>query len=320
MTMWVATAPVVVPYSAAWRVRYATCALHISFLLGMQLMFGHEPPTHRRSTTAVRRPDRARSQASAFPPCPLPSTSASYRSGVAMVFPPGKREPTGSIAVDRPGSRTHQRKRDDGCDVQEIAFVSGRSELWASVADAQHLDRAETIGQMNREDCYGEQDDAGNAHQRDEGSQQEGHATQKFSGGREPSHHVRCRNTDSVKDRRERFGASVPFRKPMCEKSIANDQSKRDRRVGRTLRPQNPPSPYAPDESRHCIPPSASEPRERAHAAARSAVDDNHLAGGLVRFHGAMRFTDLFEAEYAGGLGLELAGGRLPRNVLQRHV
>src|SRR5207245_11478400 len=54
--------------------------------LGMQLMFGHEPPIHRRSTTAVRRPDRARSQASSFPPCPLPSTSASYRSGVAISF------------------------------------------------------------------------------------------------------------------------------------------------------------------------------------------------------------------------------------------
>src|SRR5215510_5832483 len=85
-TMSTATRSVVVPNSAAWRVRYATFALHISFLLGMQLMFGHEPPIHWRSTTAVRWPDRARSQASSFPPCPLPSTSASYRSGAAIRF------------------------------------------------------------------------------------------------------------------------------------------------------------------------------------------------------------------------------------------
>src|SRR5262249_19985603 len=52
----------------------------------MQLMFGHEPPIHWRSTTAVRWPDRARSQASSFPPCPLPSTSTSYRSGAAIRF------------------------------------------------------------------------------------------------------------------------------------------------------------------------------------------------------------------------------------------
>src|SRR5262245_2714494 len=79
-----ATRSVVAPNSAPWRATYATFALHISFLLGMQLMFGHEPPIHWRSTTAVCQPDRARSQASSFPPCPLPSTSASYRSGAAI--------------------------------------------------------------------------------------------------------------------------------------------------------------------------------------------------------------------------------------------
>ena len=46
----------------------ATFALQISFLLGRQLMFGQEPPIHRRSTTAVRRPDRARCQARSLPP------------------------------------------------------------------------------------------------------------------------------------------------------------------------------------------------------------------------------------------------------------
>src|SRR6266446_5866811 len=85
-TMSTATRSVLVPNSAPWRATYATFALHISFLLGMQLMFGHEPPIHWRSTTAVCRPDRARSQASSFPPCPLPSTSASYRSGAAIRF------------------------------------------------------------------------------------------------------------------------------------------------------------------------------------------------------------------------------------------
>ena len=41
------------PYSAAWRTRWATRALQISFLLGMQAMLGQEPPIHLRSTTAV---------------------------------------------------------------------------------------------------------------------------------------------------------------------------------------------------------------------------------------------------------------------------
>src|SRR2546421_4878493 len=78
------TRSVVDPTFALCEATYAPFAPQISFLLGMQLMFGHEPPIHRRSTTAVRRPDRARSQASSFPPCPLPSTSASNRSGAAI--------------------------------------------------------------------------------------------------------------------------------------------------------------------------------------------------------------------------------------------
>src|SRR5262245_52161851 len=83
-TMSIVTRPVCVPNSAAWRATCATPALQISFLLGMQLTFGHEPPIHCRSTTAVRRPDCARCQASSLPPAPLPRMSASSRSGAAM--------------------------------------------------------------------------------------------------------------------------------------------------------------------------------------------------------------------------------------------
>ena len=56
-------------------------ALQISFLLGRQAMLGQEPPIHRRSTTAVRRPDRAICQASNLPPCPLPRIRTSNCSG-----------------------------------------------------------------------------------------------------------------------------------------------------------------------------------------------------------------------------------------------
>ena len=52
----VAEPVMLVPNCTAWRTRCETFALQISFLLGMQLMFGHEPPMYRRSTTAVRRP------------------------------------------------------------------------------------------------------------------------------------------------------------------------------------------------------------------------------------------------------------------------
>jgi hypothetical protein len=47
----------------------------------MQAMFGQEPPTYRRSTLAVRRPEPAMCHASTLPPWPLPRINTSSRSG-----------------------------------------------------------------------------------------------------------------------------------------------------------------------------------------------------------------------------------------------
>src|SRR5215469_6242865 len=73
LAMSIVTGPVAAPYSAAWCARYETFALQISFLLGRQLTFGHEPPIQRRSTTAVDWPDGARCHARCLPPAPLPT-------------------------------------------------------------------------------------------------------------------------------------------------------------------------------------------------------------------------------------------------------
>src|SRR4030095_1696175 len=44
-----------------------------------------------------------------------------------------------SIAIDRPRSWTNQRERDNTSNVEEIALVSGRSELCSPVADTYQL-------------------------------------------------------------------------------------------------------------------------------------------------------------------------------------
>src|SRR5437899_3584861 len=82
--MSIATGPVTVPNCAACLTRCAIFALQISFLLGRQLMLGQEPPIHRRSTTAVRRPDPAICHASNLPPAPLPMIRISNCSGLDM--------------------------------------------------------------------------------------------------------------------------------------------------------------------------------------------------------------------------------------------
>jgi hypothetical protein len=48
------TGPVTIPKRSAWCTKSATLALQISFLLGRQLVLGHEPPISLRSITAVR--------------------------------------------------------------------------------------------------------------------------------------------------------------------------------------------------------------------------------------------------------------------------
>src|SRR5215467_15531596 len=83
--MSISTWPVLAPYAAPWCTSQATFALWISFLLGRQLTLGHEPPIHRRSTTAVRRPDRAICHAKSFPPAPLPRTRNSNCSVFTLI-------------------------------------------------------------------------------------------------------------------------------------------------------------------------------------------------------------------------------------------
>src|SRR5580658_10573575 len=71
----------VMPNSLLRRKYDATFALWMMFLLGKHAMFGHEPPIHLRSMTAVFRPFLASVHARYLPPSPLPRTRISNSSG-----------------------------------------------------------------------------------------------------------------------------------------------------------------------------------------------------------------------------------------------
>src|SRR5262249_11476911 len=108
---------------------------------------------------------------------------------------------TRSIVVNGPRTWTNQHKRQNACNVEEVAFVSGWSKLRPSLAKAQQLDRTEAIWKMNREDRDSEHNDRWNADERNEGPNQDGNATQKLSADRQPSHQLRRRNANSAEDR-----------------------------------------------------------------------------------------------------------------------
>ena len=139
-------------------------------------------------------------------------------------------------SVKRPGSRTHQDKRDKTGDVEEIAFVSGRSELSPAAGDTHQLDGAEAVGQMHGEDSDRQQDDGGNAYECDEGSDEDRDAAANFGGNGKPGHELRRGDADGVEDGGERGRSLVPFRETMGQKSVADDQSKWDGGVRREFR------------------------------------------------------------------------------------
>src|SRR5947209_2304365 len=71
------------------------------FLLGRQAMFGQAPPRYFRSITATRLPPDASDQLRSLPPAPLPSTTTSYSSGPAIVYPPDARVGPAARLPDR---------------------------------------------------------------------------------------------------------------------------------------------------------------------------------------------------------------------------
>src|SRR5262249_17147678 len=75
------------PNSGPLPDRLATFALQMRFLLGIQAIFGQDPPIHRRSTTAVRCPAFAIVHARYFPASPLPSTRNSNLSISVVSLP-----------------------------------------------------------------------------------------------------------------------------------------------------------------------------------------------------------------------------------------
>ena|SRR5215469_363042 len=147
-----------------------------------------------------------------------------------------------SMPIDGKRAWTNEHKCQYASNVEEIAFVSGWSELCSPVVDTYQLDRNEAVWQMDREDRNHKQNDCWNTHQRNKGSDQESDATDDLCGDCDPSHQVRQRDSRRLKYAREHFWAPGPFRLAVRQKSITNNQSKEDRRVRRKLRPRLPQS------------------------------------------------------------------------------
>src|SRR5262249_10766011 len=145
----------------------------------------------------------------------------------------------------------NQCKRHDARNVEEIAFISRRSELCSPVVDTHQLDRKEAVGQMHGEDRNQKQNDGWNTHERNESANQESDANRKLSRDCDPGHEWGEGNTSRLKNAGEHCWSPRPFRQAVGQESIPNNQSKEGLRVGRKPRPCLPPSHYFRRETRH---------------------------------------------------------------------
>src|SRR5262249_33650058 len=148
---------------------------------------------------------------------------------------------------------TDQDKCQNASNIEQIAFISGRSELCSPVLETYQLDRSEAIWQMNRKDRNRKQNGGRNTHERNEGPNQESDARDDLGGDCDPSHKVRQRNTHRTKNACEHFWAFGPFRKAVRQKSITKDQSERDCCVWGRLYPHIPPIQHIRYQRRHCL-------------------------------------------------------------------
>lgn len=84
---------------------------------------------------------------------------------------------------------------------------------------------------MNREDRDPKKNDGWNTYQGNKGSRQKSETTDDLCGDCDPSHEVRHGDTGRMKNAGEHFWAFRPFRQAVRQKSITNNQSKRERGI-----------------------------------------------------------------------------------------
>ena len=135
--------------------------------------------------------------------------------------------------VDGPWGGSAQSESQKTSDIEQVAFIAGRAELCAAVDDACELDGTEAVGEMHGDDGDGEQDDGGNADERDEGAKQDGDAAEDLGGDGEPCHEVSGRNSGGVQDAGECFRAFGPLGEAVCEKAVADEEPERKHCVAR---------------------------------------------------------------------------------------
>ena len=116
--------------------------------------------------------------------------------------------------IDGPRGWTNQYERHNASYVEQIAFVSGWPELCSPVLNANQLDRAEAVWQMDCENRNRRQNGGWNTHQRNERANQESKATYDLSGDCDPTHKVRQRNTRRLKNPANASGPLDHFARP----------------------------------------------------------------------------------------------------------
>ena len=98
------------------------------------------------------------------------------------------------------------------------------------------LDRAEAVGQMHGENCNEQHDDHGHRGERHKSPAEDKQSADHLDENRRPAEKEREWHANRVQDANEDVGATGEFSVAMLEKTVADDESKRQREEARRRR------------------------------------------------------------------------------------
>src|SRR5215469_9486185 len=121
-------------------------------------------------------------------------------------------------------SRTSEDEGGETRKIEQINLVARRPELGAARHHTQELDRAEPVGEMNRQHRYEKNRGHRHACKRDKSSEQDSEAAEEFRQNGEPCHEMRRRHGHRMQDGGECFRPPGQFRQTMLYETVANNQ------------------------------------------------------------------------------------------------
>ena len=140
------------------------------------------------------------------------------------------------ITIERERPAAAEAKREQSGEIEQVGLVAWLSKMRARPVVGDELDRAESVGQVDGENCNEQHDDHGHRGERHKSPAEDKQSADHLDENRRPAEKEREWHANRVQDANEDVGATGEFSVAMLEKTVADDESKRQREEARRRR------------------------------------------------------------------------------------